>query len=152
MGPQTNDQLDILKAIFDRGAAINQLWGIYMAVCFGLLGVFTTGKAFTDKLSIKLIVSVGFVVFAMGNLSALCDTWQERKSMIDHLLTEHYAEMKGDLSGEHMWWLIGYHLLMDALFVLCICKVHWSAPAKGKTKRSGGFFAGLLQVFRMVKP
>ena len=62
---------EVLGFAIERASAINGYWNLYIAVATGLVGVMSSGKAFTKSKSLKVFLTVAFVVFAYSNLDAI---------------------------------------------------------------------------------
>ena len=69
---------DVLKAIFERGNAMQSYWSFYISVSLAMLAFF--GSAQRSRL-IAIIMSLGFVGFAAINCSALLQRAGERHEL-----------------------------------------------------------------------
>jgi hypothetical protein len=57
--------------IFERSNAMQTFWNFQIIVIFGLLGFITTARATACQESVKVMLTVGHVMFALVNLEAL---------------------------------------------------------------------------------
>ena len=74
-------QLRLLDFVFGRADALNGYWNLYIAVSLGLLGIMASAKAFTEIRTIKILLTVAFVGFALSNLDVIDSTNEQRRQL-----------------------------------------------------------------------
>jgi hypothetical protein len=61
----------LMELFNSQTSTVNNLWNIFIAVSLGVLGFVLKEKDLRENWKIKLAFSVGFIIFAMGNLRAI---------------------------------------------------------------------------------
>ncbi len=114
---------ETLTLYFHRYDEIHALWNLYITVSLGVVGFSVSGKAFARSRSIKLVVSVAFVLFALSNLQALAGAFgaqdalrQILASKIGKLSSDRalYEAFLGTLPTSPTSALAVFHLVLDA--------------------------------------
>src|SRR5262249_13985490 len=67
----TLDTKDLLSLVFERYAAAQTFWNIYIIVTLGLLGFIASAKEACSRKPVQVVLTVVFVGFAQANLHAL---------------------------------------------------------------------------------
>ncbi|WP_417069781.1 hypothetical protein [Niveibacterium terrae] len=120
-----DDQLKLLALIFARADALNFYWNLYLALVLGLLGLMASGKPFTARVSIKLLLSVGFIGVALSNLGVI-DAIDEQRRQLLILLGDCPAQAVASAAMPPERWRVGaFHLGLDVLVLICIWFVPW---------------------------
>src|SRR4051794_13711061 len=121
-----NDQLELLKLLYERAGALNVLWNLYIVVALGGIGFLASGRRFAQQARIKLVLTVGFVVFALSNLNAILYVNHGRQELLK-LIHSPYLLAANPAVGPPDWLFISFHLALDTLVVLCVWFVRWYA-------------------------
>ena len=74
---------DLLPVLFERSAATETLWNLYIAVAGGLIVAVSTAPNAFRPIPVRAIVSVGFVLFALSNLDAALWIRDQRQVLAD---------------------------------------------------------------------
>ncbi len=127
---------DILGFAIDRASAINGYWNLYIAVATGLVGVMSSGKLFTKSKSLKIFITVAFVVFACSNLYAILRLGELRSALLDMLPTQMGAVREG-LAPAEPWQYIVFHGVLDLLVVASTWFVPWPHPGASEAPSCG---------------
>ncbi len=118
---------ETLSLIFDRTNAVRELWNFYIAVTLGILGVIGTVGSVKGGRWIRSLMVVGFLLFALSNLSAMRQTQSEREGLI-HVLKQSTLPPSYEMLVEKAgfvwpsWKVIGFHSVMDLVvsaIILC---------------------------------
>src|SRR5262249_15475249 len=64
-------------------------WNLYIAVALSGIGFLASGKLFAQQARIKLVLTVGFVVFALSNLNAMLCINHQRQALLK-MIDSHY--------------------------------------------------------------
>jgi hypothetical protein len=123
-------QLTLLGHMFGRADALNGYWNLYIGVTLGLLGVMASGKPFTELRTIKALLTVAFVAFALSNLDAIDSTNEQRRQLLLLLKDSPYYTAGKTAGPPESWQLRTFHLVLDLLIVLCV----WLVPLHKATK------------------
>ena len=115
---------DILGFAIDRASAINGYWNLYIAVATGLVGVMASGKLFTKSNSLKIFITVAFVVFAYSNLDAILRLGELRSALLN-MLPPEMGGIGKSLAPAKPWQYIAFHGVLDLLVVASIWLVPW---------------------------
>lgn len=120
-----DDQLKLLALIFARADALNVYWNLHLALALGLLGVMASGKPFTARVSIKLLLSVGFIVVALSNLGVIDQINEQRRQLL-LLLGDCPAQAVARAAMPPERWKVGvFHIGLDVLVLMCVWFVPW---------------------------
>ncbi len=123
-----NDYHPYLQLAFDRADAVNSFWNIDIAVALGIIGVMASAKPFTRSARVKIVLTLGFVIFAGSNLLALLQTNMQRVELLKLVMLESRLAPVASVSGPELsWLLIVFHCTIDLLVVLAIWLVPWHA-------------------------
>jgi hypothetical protein len=117
-------QNDIMQLIFGRVDALNGYWNLYIAVSLGILGIMASGKKFTKQPSIKILLTVTFIVFALSNWDAISGTNDQRRELIK-LAATPYATVAQLTAPPAYWVLAFYHGFLDLLVIGGLWLVPW---------------------------
>ncbi len=118
------DQNEIMLLIFGRVDALNGYWNLYIVVALGILGLMASGKRFTKQSSIKVLLTITFLVFAYSNWSAISGTNEQRRILIT-LAQAPYSTV-ADLTEPPSFLILAlYHMILDLLVVGGIWLVRW---------------------------
>lgn len=118
-------QLRLLAFVFARADALNGYWNLYIAVSLGLLGVMASAKPFTAIRIIKMLLTIGFVVFALSNLDSIDSTNEQRRQLLVLLEGSQYLPAAQEAGPPERWQLWLFHTVLDAIVVLCVWLVPW---------------------------
>lgn len=118
------DIKDILGFAIDRASAINGYWNLYIAVATGFVGIMSSGKVFTKSTSLKVFLTIAFVVFAYSNLDAILRLGELRTALLDMLPTGMKA-LHESLAPAKPWQYKAFHGVLDLLVVGTIWFVPW---------------------------
>ena len=91
------------------------------------IGFLASGRRFAQQARIKLVLTVGFVVFALSNLNAILHVNHGRQELLK-LIHSPYLLAANPAVGPPDWLFISFHLALDTLVVLCVWFVRWYAP------------------------
>jgi hypothetical protein len=127
---------DLLPIIFERSNAMQRFWNFLIVVTFGLLGFVTTARATAGHTSVKVMLTIGYVVFAAVNLDALLFVTQQRTILVAALpklpsdgllkdLNEKFLYAPNVLSPPFLGSVITVHLVVDAFVVGAIWLFPW---------------------------
>jgi hypothetical protein len=114
---------DILGFAIDRASAITGYWNLYIAVATGLVGVMSSGKLFTKSKSLKIFITVAFVVFAYSNLDAILWLGELRSALLD-MLPKEMGVIRESLAPAKPSQYTAFHGVLDLLVVASI----WFVP------------------------
>jgi len=101
---------------------------LYIAVALGGIGLLASGRPFAQQARIKLVLTFGFVLFALSNLQAIWRINQERRALLDMMIHSRYWLAANPAGGQPNWQLITFHLTLDTLVVLAVWFVRWYVP------------------------
>ena len=118
---------DILGFAIDRASAINTYWNIFIAVATAVVGVMASGKTFTDSLTLQIILTGAFVVFAYSNLEAIIRLGKLRKALLAMLPDDlpNCEAVVESLSPAGRWHYAGFHVFLDVVVLSAIWFVPW---------------------------
>jgi hypothetical protein len=81
------DMKDLVSLYFERGNAMETLWGLYITIALGMLAFFGAATASVKRYFLAVVLSLGFAGFALVNEDALHDvTWA--RSMIQQIILQ----------------------------------------------------------------
>ena len=123
---------EIYGFAIDRASAINVYWNIFIAVATGIVGIMASGKAFSNSRSLKIFLSVAFVVFAYSNLDAIIRLGELREALLSMLPSKIYEEIIKSLSPAAWWLYTIFHVLLDAVVIAAIWFVPWFSSGKNQ--------------------
>jgi hypothetical protein len=121
--PSLVQLIDLFKAQTD---SINSLWNILIVVVFASLGYVYKDPETRKDVRLKTIVTVGYLVFALGNLGALTkavNTSQELSSILHSLQTDvepRFVNLLSTYKTEEVWQLRIFHALLDGFVLLAL--------------------------------
>lgn len=72
---------DLVSLYFERGNAMQTLWGLYITITLGLLAFFGAAKVSAKRYVLAAILSIGFAGFAAVNQDALHDVTCARNAI-----------------------------------------------------------------------
>lgn len=72
---------DLVSLYFERGNAMQTLWGLYITITLGLLAFFGAAKVSAKRYVLATILSIGFAGFAAVNQDALHDVTCARNAI-----------------------------------------------------------------------
>lgn len=132
-----NDQLELLKLLYERAGALSGHWNLYIAVALGGIGLLASGRRFAQQARIKLVLTLGFVLFALSNLDAILRVNHERQALLK-MIDSQYLLAAHPAVGRPDWQFITFHLTLDTLVVLAVWFVRWyiPEPSNAATMRS----------------
>jgi hypothetical protein len=136
---------DLITLYFERSNAYISLWGFYITVVLGLLAYFGTAKQSRQKIMLAVVVSFGFVGFAVVNGNALSIVAHElivtRQLIADYPETEPEKEktvtirgLKTAIPKTSLPWLTGFHIGSDVMVLIGIWMLT-AYPGKGPVAR-----------------
>ena len=130
-----DEQLKLLALIFARADALNIYWNLYLALALGLLGLMASGKPFTGRVSVKLLLSVGFIGVALSNLGVI-DAINEQRRQLLLLLGDSpaLAAARAAMPPER-WRVAAFHLGLDVLVVMCVWFVPWHRASSASVRQ-----------------
>ena len=132
---------ELLPIIFERSNAMQTFWNFQIIVIFGLLGFVTTARATARQASVKVMLTVGYLMFALVNLEALLAVTKQRWILVGAALPKLPSEgvladfkapflfVENPLSPPYLVAVIILHLLADAFLVGAI----WVFPRLAKS-------------------
>lgn len=132
---------NLLPIIFERSNATQTFWNFQIVVIFGLLGFITTARATARQASVKMMLTIGYVMFALVNLGALLSVTEQRRILVlaalaklpsDGLLAAFKAPfliVENALSPPYQITVVIVHLLADAFLIGAI----WVFPRLDKS-------------------
>jgi hypothetical protein len=123
--------MELLKVVFQRADALNGYWNLYIVVALGVLGVMASGKSFTKRPSIKLLLSLAFAGFAYSNLDVLYHTNEQRRILIG-LVEPLYRAAADHAAPASNLALLSFHVFLDIAVVACIWVVPWYTGDAGE--------------------
>jgi hypothetical protein len=115
---------EVLGFAIDRASAINGYWNLYIAVATCLVGVMSSGKVFTKSKSLKVFLTVAFVVFAYSNLDAILRLGELRTELLE-MLPSDMKGLRDSLSPAKPWQYVNFHGVLDLLVIFAIWFVPW---------------------------
>jgi len=120
-----SSQQKVLELVFARADALNGYWNLYIAVTLGLIGLMASAKPFTEKMTIKILLSIAFAAFAYSNVDVLDATNEQRRQLLLLLKDSVYlpAALPAGPPERYLLWL--FHIAMDVLTLLAIWLVPW---------------------------
>jgi hypothetical protein len=118
---------DVLGFAIERASAINTYWNLYLAVATGVLGILATGKDFSGSWSIKLLITIAFIVFALSNLDAIIKLGEQRQALLDMLpkSVDNREAILASLSPAKKWQYAVFHGVLDSAVIAAIWFVPW---------------------------
>src|SRR5688572_18881502 len=108
--------MDLLKIIFERAGALNGIWNLYIAVAFGVVGIMASGKSFTTRTGVKLLLIAAFVVFAIANVLELYFINQQRFALIE-LVDTQFIKVANQAKPLPNVLLFLFHGILDAIVI-----------------------------------
>ena len=132
---------ELLPIIFERSNAMQTFWNFQIIVIFGLLGFVTTARATARQASVEVMLTVGYLMFALVNLEALLAVTKQRWILVGAALPKLPSEgvladfeapflfVENPLSPPYLVAVIILHLLADAFLVGAI----WVFPRLAKS-------------------
>ncbi len=85
-GPKTEPK-DLLPILFERSNATATLWNIKIVVVLGLLAFLASAGKMIGYWSMKLALTVGFLVMAGFNVVAFIEVTEQRQELVDFFRT-----------------------------------------------------------------
>ena len=115
--------MDLFNA---QTGTVNILWNIFVAVSLGVLGFVLKEKDLRENWKIKLAFSIGFIIFAIGNLTAITRS-QEILVAISNTLRNaaktnqtEYRSVLDAYKAQSVFNIQRGHLIFSAIVVLTI--------------------------------
>jgi hypothetical protein len=121
---------DLLPILFERSNAVGTLWNMQIVIILGLIAFLAAAGTRINQPFLKLALTVGFLIAAGFNLTALIEVTEQRHALVDFFRTIKppvLATPSGwidPLYVPSLWWLAILRVIVDALTVLFI----WSYP------------------------
>jgi hypothetical protein len=78
---------DLLPILFERSNAAVTLWNIEIVVVLGLMAFLASAGKMIGHWSMKLALTVGFLVMAGNNVVALIEVMEQRQALVDFFRT-----------------------------------------------------------------
>ncbi|MDQ6867538.1 MAG: hypothetical protein M3178_03730 [Pseudomonadota bacterium] len=78
---------DLLPILFERSNATATLWNIEIVVVLGLIAFLASAGKMIGHWSMKLALTVGFLVMAYFNVGALIEVTEQRQALVDFFRT-----------------------------------------------------------------
>jgi hypothetical protein len=78
---------DLLPILFERSNAAVTLWNIEIVVVLGLIAFLASAGKMIGHWSMKLALTVGFLVMAGNNVVALIEVMEQRQALVDFFRT-----------------------------------------------------------------
>jgi AcrR family transcriptional regulator len=128
--------MEVLKIVFERAEALNGYWNLYIAVSLGVLGLMASGKPFTQFRQTKILLTIGFVAFALSNLDVILDTNEQRRALAA-LIEEKFRAAAKFAAPPDDWKVIAFHVVLDTVVALCIWMLPWHGAQDDKVSRAG---------------
>jgi hypothetical protein len=118
---------DVLGFAIERASAINTYWNLYIAVATGVVGIMASGREFSGTRSIKVFITVAFVIFALSNLNAIIRLAELRQALLETLpaTMENREAIVASLSPAKWWQYTAFHIVLDAVVIAAIWLVPW---------------------------
>ncbi len=126
------DTAAILQLVFERFAASQTLWNLYITVVLGMVGFAAAAAQALAPRWIRAVVACAFLAFALVNLRTLAAVHDQRTHLI--ALAEARAEpadgaavaaVIASAQPPETWQLTSFHLAIDVAVVALI----WAIPA-----------------------
>jgi hypothetical protein len=86
---------ELVAMYFERGNAMQTLWGLYITIVLGLVAFFGAAPVSVKKLSVAGILSLGFIGFAVVNEDAIHDITRTR-CMTQTIILNYQAKTQED--------------------------------------------------------
>ncbi len=83
-----------------------------------------SGKVFTKSKSLKIFLTIAFVVFAYSNLDGILRLGRLRTALLG-LLPNNLQALDESFAPANPWQYIGFHGVLDLLVVAAIWFVPW---------------------------
>src|SRR4028118_1491289 len=127
--------MDLFNA---QTGTVNILWNIFVAVSLGVLGFVLKEKDLRENRKIKLLFSIGFIIFAIGNLTAITRS-QEILVALSNALRKaaqnnqtEYRPVLEAYRAQSVFNIQRGHLIFSALVVLAIWLPDIAALIQGR--------------------
>lgn len=128
------DAAVLLPIAVERTAEINTYWNIFIGVATGVLGTMVAGKEIAQNIKVKLLLSIGFAIFAASNLDAILTLNAQRVALADLLDDPELAALVKEIRPAPWYYYAIFHAVLDAIVIGAI----WSVtPARKGTKGAG---------------
>ena len=123
---------EILPIYFERSAAVQTFWNLHITVSLGTLAFVAAAHTAVGHVPIALILTCGFMAFALSNLLALMEVQRQRhalagviRQMADQSEDKHDLTLADISTPPALWKVRTFHLVMDAFVVVVIWFVPW---------------------------
>jgi hypothetical protein len=93
------DTRAVLGILFERGNAMQTFWGFYIAVAFGLIAFFGSGRR---SVSLATLMSIVFLSFPVVNCDGMYDIARQRRALfqiLDRQRCQSEEHRTGDASS-----------------------------------------------------
>ena len=114
-----------LELLIERGSYMNTYWNFFIGVSSALVGILASGKHFTRSTTLKVVLCLVFVVFAVSNFGAIASLVEQRNALLGQLSADFPAVLKASLKPKSFGKYLAFHLILDFLVVSCILFVPW---------------------------
>jgi hypothetical protein len=114
---------DILPIAIERTAEINTYWNIFIGVATGVLGTMVAGKEIAQNTKVKVLLSVGFALFAASNLEAILALNAQRQALAALLDDPALAGLVKEIRPGPWYYYAIFHAMLDAIVIGAIWSV-----------------------------
>ena len=128
---------EVIKMALERYDSVWLAWNVYIGVTLGSLGFLSAVKTNMPARRLRALVAVGFVVFAISNLSVIIDLFGQREALLtladSLILVDPGGDIRSLLSEIEppaRTAVIIFHLFLDTIVVITVALVPMkSGPA-----------------------
>lgn len=113
---------DYLEILVERTSYLNTYWNFYIVVSTAVIGTIASGKIHVTK-TIRVIITVAFVLFAASNLHAILNVNEQRVALIK-LIPASQSTIADTLKPNDMWQYIFFHVLLDSAVFFAVWRIN----------------------------
>jgi hypothetical protein len=86
---------ELVELLAVRTEAWNTLWDVYKVVAVAIVGIVASGKILKDHQRMASIIAIiGFLVFSIGNFTALDEMRKQRDALVNYVIS--YVEAQNE--------------------------------------------------------
>lgn len=117
---------DFLAIVFERSNAAQSLWNFYVVAALGIVGFLASAPARVKTKRIRILVTLGFILFILLNLPALVAVTRERLVLIEAVndaMSKTALLPLRDVIAQSVlpiWGVLAVHLVVDAAVIVAI--------------------------------
>jgi hypothetical protein len=115
--------VETLKLLLERADAVNKYWNLYIAVSLGVIGVSQAIKGDGSFSALRILLALGFVIFAISNLLAIRSINAQRMQ-ISMLVEDPYKNIANLGRPPSEFVFLCFHAGIDVAVVLSILLLH----------------------------